>query len=323
MRCVYATDHWGIHDERWMAALTAVGFTPVAVSRDHGDPNDFRAKVEAASWDGGDWSPILAGPLHSVTQTLVGTSSRLVGLSWGYDIPALPDLHWLTRLDGLIIDSHANTETVMDAGVKADVITFLPWGVDLEMFSSHGPRATFSNIPEEATILLSLRAHEPSYRVGDIIDAFAILAFQAHDLHLVVGHSGSLTSSLKSQAKDLGIRDRVHFIGTVTESDIAELMRRSRCYVSASEVDGTSVTLLQAMSCGTPVVVSDIGGNRGWVTEGVTGHLFRCANVEHLAEALLRSLADSSTTMAARVLVEREADWHANIARLRPALTGS
>ena len=323
MRCVYATDHWGIHDERWMAALTAVGFTPVAVSRDHGDADDFRSRVETASWDGGDWSPVLAGPLHSVTQALVGTSARLVGLSWGYDIPSMSDLHWLTRLNGLIVDSHANRDVAIDAGVHADAITFLPWGVDLEKFSSHGPRATFSSIPDDARILLSLRAHEPHYRVGDIIDAFAILALRSHDLHLVVGHSGPLTNSLKSQAKDLGIRDRVHFIGTVTEDDVAELMRAARCYVSASEVDGTSVTLLQAMACGTPVVVSDIDGNRGWVTEGITGHLFQCGNVEHLTEAVTRALAHSATTIDARALVEREADWQANIARLRPALLGS
>jgi glycosyltransferase involved in cell wall biosynthesis len=58
--------------------------------------------------------------------------------------------------------------------------------------------------------------------------------------------------------------------------------------VSASEVDGTSVTLLQAMACGTPVVVSDIDGNRGWVTEGKTGRLFRTGDAGEQASAIRR-----------------------------------
>jgi glycosyltransferase involved in cell wall biosynthesis len=323
MRCVYATENWGVHDERWMLALTEVGFEPVAVSRGTDDDEEFRAKVEAAAFDGGGRAPVLAGPLHTVTHPLIGINTRLVGLSWGYDVPEMADLSWLIHLDALILDSQVNIDTVTNADYPFGRITFLPWGVDLQVFTTTGPKGTIGAIPEGQRIILSLRAHEPKYRITEILDGFAILAADLEDVNLVIGHSGSHSKALREQARHLSVRQRVHFIGTVSENDLPELLRGADCYVSASEVDGTSVTLLQAMACGTPAVVSDIDGNRGWVTEGKTGRLFRTGDAGDLASAIRRSLDETSTADAARALVEREADWHANIARLRPALTGS
>ena len=105
MRCVYATENWGVHDERWMSALTEVGFEPVAISRGTDDEEEFRARVEIAAFEGGGKAPVLAGPLHTVTHPLIGLDTRLVGLSWGYDIPEMSDLSWLMHLDALIVDA--------------------------------------------------------------------------------------------------------------------------------------------------------------------------------------------------------------------------
>ena len=82
--CVYATSGWGIHDDRWIAALEAVGYRPHAMSlgRDVGDVPHLQAAVTAAAAGG---PPVLAGPLHSVTRHLVNLPISLVGLSWGYD----------------------------------------------------------------------------------------------------------------------------------------------------------------------------------------------------------------------------------------------
>jgi glycosyltransferase involved in cell wall biosynthesis len=320
MRCVYATETWGVHDERWMSALTEIGYEPVAISRGTDDEEEFRARVEHSALDGPVHYPVLAGPLQTVAHPLIGIDARLVGLSWGYDIPEMTDLTWLTHLDALIVDSQVNAETVTNAGYPHAKITFLPWGVDLQVFTTTGSKGTIGAIPEGQRIVLSLRAHEAKYRITEILDGFAILAADLEDVNLVIGHSGSQSNALREQARHLSVRQRVHFIGTVSEVDLPELLRAADCYVSASEVDGTSVTLLQAMACGTPVVVSDIDGNRGWVTEGHTGRLFRTADAGDLASAIRRSLDEPSTAAAARALVEREADWHANLSRLREAL---
>ena len=114
----------------------------------------------------------------------------------------------------------------------------------------------------------------------------------------------------------------MRFIGTVPELELVPLMGRAACYVTASEVDGTSVTLLQAMACGTPVVASDTPGNLGWVEDGVTGFTFPTGDVQALASVLERILSSGSgnVTSRARVAVEANADWHANLDRLRLAM---
>ncbi len=338
--CVYATAGWGIHDERWVSALLEIGRTPFVVSlgKDVHDALELRDAVREAATEGTEDGqarrPTLAGPLHNVTRPLADLGLPIVGLSWGYDLSDLDaqgsDLTWLTSLQGLIVDSEANRQIARRAGVKDEAITFLPWGIDLQQFPFHAPwiDAFQLGVPPHAPLVLSLRAHEPIYRVADIIRAFAKVPRRGDvhedfpDPYLIIGHSGSLTNELKALVKELDIQNRTRFIGSVPEHDLVPLLGRSSCYVTASQVDGTSVTLLQAMACGTPVVASDTPGNRGWVENGVTGYRFPTGDVDALAEVLIDVTAHYPQVMVenARRLVEREADWHANLARLASAL---
>lgn len=325
---VYVTGAWGVHDARWMAALHSLGFQPMALSLDRdasGDPVALRTLVEAQS---GPARPILAGPLSSVTSHLVGLPGRLVGLSWGYDLHDLDaagdDLSWLTQLNGLIVDSEATAAIATAHGLKADRVTMLPWGVDLDVFTPDGPRldrAAFG-LPEKGRLVLSLRAHEPIYRVGDVIDGFVSVASELPDAVLVVGHDGSLTATLRDQAAALGVADRVHFIGHVDESVLPALLRASSCYVTAAQVDGTSVTLLQAMACGVPVVASDSAGNQGWVAPGRTGYLFGIGDTTALGQAIKTVLGEDTTalTTAALTGVQARANWTSNLPHLAVAL---
>jgi len=322
--CIYATSGWGIHDERWTTALRDVGFEPtiVRLGIDAQSPSDLRRAVDSHS---SATTPVLAGPLDSVACHLTGLPAPVVGLSWGFDLHTMGDTRWLVELEGLIVDSEATALIAESAGVPTTRITRLPWGVDLSVFTPTGPKEDFTRwgVPTGAATVLSLRAHEPLYRVADIIDGFANIADSNPDVHLIIGHSGSLTDELRQRAQQLHIHDRTHFIGSVPESDLPALLRGTRLYVSASEVDGTSVTLLQAMTCGTPVLVSNTPGNLSWIGEADTGHVFQTGNAQDLARGLNAALGDPSTndlTRRARNRVLADADWLRNVSRLKQAL---
>lgn len=329
---VYVTAGWGIHDERWVAGLLETGFTPhvISLGRDASDEVELRDLVVAAATAG---IPVLAGPLDTVTRNLVDLPIRLVGLSWGYDLMAMPveSAAWLAGLGGLIVDSEANRDVALAAGLGAERITFLPWGVDLTAFPFHAPwiDAFMLGIAPHSHLVLSLRAHEPLYRVGDVLEAFARIERRPEyhedfpDPVLIIGHSGSLTADLRTRAAELGVLDRVRFLGSVPESDLVPLLGRAACYVTAAETDGTSVTLLQAMACGTPVIASRTPGNLGWVVDEQTGYTFETGDVATLASLIDRVIHAYPTEVVqrARHLVEAEADWHANLPRLRAALT--
>ena len=323
---MYVTSGWGVHDERWVTALRDQGFEPtiIRLGIDVPDAQGLRAAVAEAVWP---TTPILAGPLETIAKPLIGIDAPLIGLSWGFDLHDMTESGWLADLDGIIVDSTATAALAQAAGVTPDRITFLPWGVDLEAFQPQGPAHDFTelSIPADARIVLSLRAHEPRYRIADILDAFATVSQHVGNVHLVVGHSGSLTSELQARARDLGIANRTYFTGAVPEQDVPALLRGADVYVSASEVDGTSVTLLQAMACGTPVVVSDTPGNLPWVEPGSTGFLFRAGQPDGLAQTLIHVIeadTDRLVTLQDNAIekVSAHANWRLNIFRLGLAL---
>ena len=320
--CVYVTHGWGVHDDRWVDAIAACGFTVHSVDTSRHEPADLRDHVsEIAAPE----TPVVAGPLDSVTRHLIGIHAPVIGLSWGFDLHYMTDSAWLGELAGLIVDSKATHDIAVRAGVSAARITTLPWGVDLQRFTPSGPKVNPNefNLPADCNIVLSLRAHEPIYRVQDIIDGFAQIAEIHPQAYLVIGHQGSLTAELQAQAHRLGLDDRVRFIGHLPEAELPKILRTASVYVTASEVDGTSVTLLQAMACGAPVLASDTPGNREWVSPQ-TGFLATTSNPGSFAAGLNQILNDTKQAEArsrnAREMVETRADWQANRALLCAAL---
>ena len=319
-RCTYVTRGWGVHDERWTAALRSSEFTvtDISLERDELSIEDVRQRL----MDGTD--PVLAGPLD-ITQGLIGIPAPLFGLSWGFDLVQAHDRHesldWLTELAGLIVDSTNTYNIALDAGLDASRIHVIPWGVDLKTFTPEGPQTdlTAFGVPEGNRVILSLRALEPLYRVEDIILAFAQIASRFPDTHLVIGNDGSLRSQLKALVASLQLENRVSFIGSLPEESLPGLLRAADAYVTASEVDGTSVTLLQAMACGTPVIASDNPGNRDWVSHE-TGLGFLTGSSAELAQTIDQVLrnpvrAKERATRAKQMVTER-ANWAQNRTQL-------
>lgn len=327
-RCWYVSETWGIHDQRWVSALTSEGFTPtvLSVARDGVDLSEIRTTLVSDDPS----VPVLAGPLTAITHALVGIPHRLVGLSWGFDLadPGARDLTWLTQLDHLIVDSPATRTIAIGAGLAPDQISEIPWGVDLNQFTPEGPLWDLTDLgvaPHTQTVV-SLRAHEPMYRVGDVIEAWAGVLAELPGSILLVANEGSETDQLRRRVAELGIETSVHFLGRVPEGDLAPLLRVVDAYVSTSPIDGTSVTLLQAMACQAPVIVADIPGNSAWITEGVTGRLFPPSDTRTLAHQIAATLREASRgagadmTVAARGEVVHRADWRTNTRSLGRAL---
>lgn len=318
--CTYVTDGWGVHDERWTQALVDLGFTVAAISltRDGVDISAINARLAQGT------GPVLAGPLDSVTAG-IRTGRPVIGLSWGFDLVGMrargDDITWLATVSGLIVDSPETRAIARGAGLSDERIRTIPWGIDLD--TCEGVEADFTperlGLRGNPRIIVTLRAHEPRYRNIDVITAFENLKFD--DCALVLANTGSLTEELKQRAQTSKVAERIRFVGSLPEHDIPSLLRSADVYVTASEVDGTSVTLLQAMACGVPVVASDTPGNRAWVIPGESGWLFRTADSEDLSATLRDVLtADPGDTRArveaARALVRRDADWRANRVRL-------
>jgi glycosyltransferase involved in cell wall biosynthesis len=87
-------------------------------------------------------------------------------------------------------------------------------------------------------------------------------------------------------------------------------------YISPSHVDGSSVSLMEALACGLPCLVSDIPANKEWVFENDNGWLFRDGDADHLAEKILAAMNQREKLpeigRSSRRSAEMRADWKKN-----------
>jgi len=242
------------------------------------------------------WSPrvLHAQQANSVgwhaARAVRGSGVPMVLTLWGSDVLTLPSrspLHrWMVKraLCGASAWT-ADAKVLLDAAqqLAGDAPSieraWIPLGIDAPL--------TLPEAPQERRIL-SCRLHKPLYRVDAILRAFAKLPERCQRWRLEVAASGSETASLQRLATDLGVAERVEFTGMLDASALARSYQRAAVFASVPESDGTSVSLLEAMSAGCVPVLSDLPANREWVTDASNG--FLVGDLGQLDQALLRAI---------------------------------
>jgi glycosyltransferase involved in cell wall biosynthesis len=114
----------------------------------------------------------------------------------------------------------------------------------------------------------------------------AVVATES-DVRLQIVGEGPLRARLEQESAALGLKEHVGFLGPLSQTDVATALRKSRALVLPSLSEGMGLVVLEAMSCGLPVVASDVGGIPELVADGETGFLVRPGDEETLAERLL------------------------------------
>jgi N-acetyl-alpha-D-glucosaminyl L-malate synthase BshA len=183
-------------------------------------------------------------------------------------------------------------------------IEVVPNFVDVELFH---PDARGSRAPDGPPRAVHVSNFRPVKRVPWLLRAFE-LATRGTKAELLLVGDGPDQQPARTLARELGIHDRVFFLG---ERDaLPELLAPADVFVLASSEESFGLSALEAMSCGTPVVATDVGGVREVVDDGVTGLLSALDDRETFA-ANLRALLfdrDRATAMgraARQVAVER------------------
>lgn len=110
---------------------------------------------------------------------------------------------------------------------------------------------------------------------------------------MIFSATGPLEPQLRKLTDDLGLSSQVLFRGGYQISELPEILSTADIYVSASNSDGTSPCLLEAMAAGLFPVVSDIPANRLWLEGKGDGLLFPVENPDVLALCLEQAIGDS------------------------------
>ncbi|MDF1797736.1 MAG: glycosyltransferase family 4 protein [Planctomycetota bacterium] len=112
------------------------------------------------------------------------------------------------------------------------------------------------------------------------------------DVHLLIAGDGEMQTEWEQLSEQLGLTDRVTFLGNVPHARIPLYIRAADLFVLNSEYEGLSHTLLEVASLGTPIVCTGVCGNPEVVEDGVNGFLVPPKSPEPLAEAMGKVLAD-------------------------------
>ena len=253
-------------------------------------------------------------------------------MPWGSDILVEPGrflvLKWivqyvLRQADMITCDCEVVADRIVAlSGVPRDRIVVFPWGVDHAVFNPYVVPASVRSDRRwvDQPVLIMNRNFEPIYNVAGFLHALRQVLKQRPDVRILLGGTGSEEQRLRNMVHDFGLRDVVQFLGRVSPARMAECLVASDVYVSNSFSDGSSISLLEAMSCGLPVVVSDVPANFEWVIPGENGFVVRRGDTTDLATTLLVALSDDDRLrrMSLRNLeiARARADWERNFAML-------
>jgi glycosyltransferase involved in cell wall biosynthesis len=188
------------------------------------------------------------------------------------------------------------------------------------VFSPSGEKAQLP-FRDHEFVFICTRSWEELYGIDVVLRAFEIASKQASHLRLLLIGHGSLEAEVLSFVEEHDLEDRVLIPGSVSGADMPRYFRAADAYISCARSDGTSISLLEAMATGLPVIVADNASNREWVAEGENGWLCKIGSVEQFAATMLLAAeqdAASRARMSTRnqhVVAER-ANWDKNFPQL-------
>lgn len=145
--------------------------------------------------------------------------------------------------------------------------------------------------------LLSARNLEPHYRVGDIIEAFALLREKHPEAKLVIAGSGSEEQRLRKLAENVGT-EGITFVGRYHPSQAPELYANADIFVNAAVIDNQPNSILEAFASGLPVVSTPTGDIASMLGGGEFGILVPPNDPEAMARTVETITADPEGTCA-------------------------
>lgn len=246
---------------------------------------------------------------------------------WGSDVYEFPYQGWLknrlVRLNLRRATAVASTSEAMAGQVRRLVpacndITITPFGVDVARFAPDPSKRDAGQL----TIGL-VKTLAPNYGVDLLIRAFAELLldllpnerpdFTPHRCRLVIVGDGPQRAELEALAQQIGVADRVRFVGPVPHSEVPGWLNQFDLFVAPSRFESFGAAVVEASACGLAVVASDAGGLPEVVRHGETGLIVPRDDVAALRLAMLQLLRSPSMRdrmgQSGRDLVLRQFEW--------------
>ncbi len=204
-------------------------------------------------------------------------------------------LHSLRNSQGIIAVSRKLKDKVVERGIDPDKVKVLYNGVNRSIFKPMEKSSCREKLGLSANekIVLFIGNLVPVKGIPFLLEAFSLARQRGMDAKLVIIGDGTLRSDLESKARSLHLEDSVHFTGIQPHDRIALWMNASDLLCLPSINEGCPNVVLESLSCGIPVVASNVGGIPELIEDRKQGILVEPANAEMLAAAITETLQKS------------------------------
>lgn len=363
MRIIYFSKNYTPHDHRFLSSLSKtkheIFYLKLGANQRQTEDRPVPENVQQILWKGGQsefrWRDlprltfdfqcltkeikpdlIHAGPIQTCAFIAALSGFRpILTMCWGYDLVQDADrnswMKWVTRYTlkrsaYFTSDAQFTRNKAVLFGMNLEKTVVFPWGVDTKHFAPRNTadanrKSKIAN-PKSITLFCN-RTWESIYGVDVLAKAFVKVAVNNPNVNLILLGGGSQGARIRQILMNGGVLDRVHFGGQVTYNDLPRWYQMADIYISPSHVDGSSVSLMEALASGLPCLVSDIPGNKEWISEGENGWLFRDGDADDLAEKISQAIKNRRSFKkigeSARKTAEHKADWKKNFGKLLEA----
>jgi len=217
---------------------------------------------------------------------------------------------------GVLAGSADEADELARLAVPKSAIRVVPCGIDTDLFSPEGDTAERGTAARLIAVAPdgTTRGLEAVVRaLTQLPDADLVIVGGPDARHLP--RTGPFRE-LAQLATAVRVRNRITFAGEVSAADLPALLRSADVMVSSSPYEPTGIAAIQAMACGTPAVVSAVGGHRDAVIDGITGLLVAPEHPAMLAHRVRSLLARPALLQAYGIAAADRASSRYSLGRI-------
>ena len=232
-------------------------------------------------------------------------------ISWAFDIENYLKTNTETnvQIEVLIVDSNSSKNYWLMSGAKVNKILQFPFGVDQKLFTGNWIGANSNKV-------ISLRNWDYTHNQKVLLEMLDQHSDEFKKFEFIFIGDGATLFELRNAYRHLEMSGLISFLGVIDNRELIKILPEYRLAISTSKSDGTSVSVLEAMSAGTPVLASDSSANKEIIKNTKNGFLFENDSAVNLYEILtlvLNSTFDLNAISAnAKSFARKYADWDKN-----------
>lgn len=226
----------------------------------------------------------------------------------------------LKSVDAIASTSHGMADEIrrLLKDEKIDV-AITPFGIDTSLFKPQPQKN------RNTKVIGIVKTLSPIYDIQLLIYSFKCVCDNTpYDVVLRIYGEGPQKNELQKLASDLGISNKVMFLGRIANDKVPDVINDMDVFVNCSKQESFGVNVLEAMACGVPVVATDCVGPRELIVDGVTGYIVKDRLPQSMSDAIISLLSNDTQRenmgSAGRERVCRYYDWNDNVKQLKRIL---